>query len=419
MSDKLITMKEYNGSSYDTLYPKNISGQVILDSTALNILNLPANSTVNDGFNHLTNGGAFNVGDILVTSRTDMDDTWLLCNGDTFDSAEYPALSNVLPTPSLDNDAMWKSSSKSQTMNGISDGTWPPFYLYQATDLYFITATNSMWSPLYCVNPTSTYSWENAPTVGDSNPTICGITEKDGVIYVINRTSQLFTLDPITLIGTQIENVYAAFIASTNGTIVLSNNYDSNVDGYAWSVLNDDNTTTKILNTSAILYQAYAVGNRLYTINGYVVDINAKTTKKLNVAHDAYDNPMQYYYRDGWYYAHAYKTGELYQSNDGLTFTKRTTVANASMIIVDDKIILGNNIYQMTNSGIKVVNTTKVGNTFSAVITSQEIKYQNKWPILKLDTSSNKLTITTFEPVSKTPTWSPADGLYAYIKAKK
>lgn len=57
MSDKLITMKEYNGSSYDALYPENTSGQVNLDASAQNILNLSTDTTLNDAFTALTTGG--------------------------------------------------------------------------------------------------------------------------------------------------------------------------------------------------------------------------------------------------------------------------------------------------------------------------------------------------------------------------
>lgn len=57
MSDKLITMKEYNGDSYDALYPENTSGQVRLDSTAQDTLNLAAGTTLNDGFNEIAAGG--------------------------------------------------------------------------------------------------------------------------------------------------------------------------------------------------------------------------------------------------------------------------------------------------------------------------------------------------------------------------
>ena len=50
-------MKEYNGTDYDTLYPETNSGQVLLDSTAKETLNLSGNPTVDDGFNEIAAGG--------------------------------------------------------------------------------------------------------------------------------------------------------------------------------------------------------------------------------------------------------------------------------------------------------------------------------------------------------------------------
>ena len=37
------------------------------------------------------------VGDIVETVRTDLDDRWLLCNGDIVPEGEYPELREVLP----------------------------------------------------------------------------------------------------------------------------------------------------------------------------------------------------------------------------------------------------------------------------------------------------------------------------------
>ena len=37
------------------------------------------------------------IGDTLTTARTDLNDDWLLCNGDVFDTAQYPELADLLP----------------------------------------------------------------------------------------------------------------------------------------------------------------------------------------------------------------------------------------------------------------------------------------------------------------------------------
>lgn len=45
---KNITIKEYNGTDYDTLYPETNSGQVLLDKTAQISMGLPQNATMTD-----------------------------------------------------------------------------------------------------------------------------------------------------------------------------------------------------------------------------------------------------------------------------------------------------------------------------------------------------------------------------------
>lgn len=45
----------------------------------------------------MVQSSGFHVGDILTTVRTDMDDTWLLCNGDTIITEEYSELAKFLP----------------------------------------------------------------------------------------------------------------------------------------------------------------------------------------------------------------------------------------------------------------------------------------------------------------------------------
>lgn len=100
---KNITIKEYNGTDYDTLYPETNSGQVLLDSSGQSILHLSSGSTVNDGFNSIAyGGGGFAIGDVIVTARNNMGDNWLLCNGATIDGERYPELTNLLkPAPKV------------------------------------------------------------------------------------------------------------------------------------------------------------------------------------------------------------------------------------------------------------------------------------------------------------------------------
>ena len=100
---KNFTIENFNGTDYDTLYPETNSGQVLLDSSGQNILHLSSGSTVNDGFNSITyGGGGFTIGDVIITARNNMGDNWLLCNGAIVDGNQYPILKNLLkPAPSV------------------------------------------------------------------------------------------------------------------------------------------------------------------------------------------------------------------------------------------------------------------------------------------------------------------------------
>ena len=94
---KNFTIENYNGTDYDTLYPETISGQVLLDAQAQRILNLPSGDTLNNAFNHIAyGGGSYVIGDVLVTARNNLGDNWLLCNGAIVDGSQYPVLKNLL-----------------------------------------------------------------------------------------------------------------------------------------------------------------------------------------------------------------------------------------------------------------------------------------------------------------------------------
>ena len=94
---KNFIIENYNGTDYDTLYPETNSGQVLLDTTAQAATNLPSGKTLDDALQHITkDGGGFQVGDTLTTARTNLGDKWLLCNGATISSSNYPELAPLL-----------------------------------------------------------------------------------------------------------------------------------------------------------------------------------------------------------------------------------------------------------------------------------------------------------------------------------
>ena len=99
---KNFTIENYNGTDYDTLYPETISGQVLLDIDAQSSTSLSTGATLDDTLRHIfKNDGIFHIGDTLTTARTNLGNRWLLCNGATVNSADYPVLSQFFSSVTL------------------------------------------------------------------------------------------------------------------------------------------------------------------------------------------------------------------------------------------------------------------------------------------------------------------------------
>ena len=99
---KNFTIENYNGTDYDTLYPETNSGQVLLDIDAQSSTSLSTGATLDDTLRHIfKNDGSFHIGDTLTTARTNLGNRWLLCNGATVNSADYPVLSQFFSSVTL------------------------------------------------------------------------------------------------------------------------------------------------------------------------------------------------------------------------------------------------------------------------------------------------------------------------------
>ena len=99
---KNFTIENYNGTDYDTLYPETNSGQVLLDIYAQSSTSLSTGATLDDALRHIfKNDSIFHIGDTLTTARTNLGNRWLLCNGATVNSADYPVLSQFFSSVTL------------------------------------------------------------------------------------------------------------------------------------------------------------------------------------------------------------------------------------------------------------------------------------------------------------------------------
>lgn len=78
-------------------------------------------SDLNENFEELDKAaGAYEVGDLRSTLRTDLGDRWLLCNGEAFDPAEYPELAEVIPGGL----AAMGTKAKSRTVGTSPGAAW-------------------------------------------------------------------------------------------------------------------------------------------------------------------------------------------------------------------------------------------------------------------------------------------------------
>lgn len=61
---------------------------------------------------------AAKIGDTLTTMRTDLDDTWLLCNGDEISASEFPELAEIFPKfpINFDTKTLWEKPSASTSI---------------------------------------------------------------------------------------------------------------------------------------------------------------------------------------------------------------------------------------------------------------------------------------------------------------
>lgn len=92
--EKDITMKQFNGMDYDTLYPKTTIDQVNISQDINDYYSLPAGSTFDDVLKKIPDS----VGNIQYSVKTaaQMGDKYLPCDGSALDTAAYPELAALL-----------------------------------------------------------------------------------------------------------------------------------------------------------------------------------------------------------------------------------------------------------------------------------------------------------------------------------
>lgn len=428
---KNFIIENYNGTDYDTLYPETISGQVLLDAQVQRILNLPSGDTLNNAFNHIAyDGGSYVIGDVLVTARNNLGDNWLLCNGAIVDGSKYPVLKNLLKSaphvgtfksigasadtlyrPGKAGEILWKDTFQSSPINSYdfytsqssqsSNVDTLTFFYVPSQEKYMYTTIKQQSSQGHDTNGYYTYDLNSTPvSTTFEHMTVSGGWEVDGDLFYVVQTFEkvqpclvrsfpnTFNVDrsagakiPNSLY-TQYNNIvkfgekYIMYAGYENGGFILPRCYIFNksgtgVSGSAVVTSGTKNTFFACDGTVALLNYA---SSQFTEASPYIISENSTeaTPITLPTSDRVFGSSHGFFYLDGT---------KLYQSVDH---------ANTWNVLIND---------------------LDVGTLYDILENPQDHK------VYIIGSAATK--ILNFDSTNVLlPTYSPATGLHAYIKAK-
>ena len=432
---KNFTIENYNGTDYDTLYPETNSGQVLLDSSGQNILHLSSGSTVNDGFNSIAyGGGGFTIGDVIITARNNMGDNWLLCNGAIVDGNQYPILKNLLkPAPSVTTgkaigiaNAIYKPGQSGEIIykTGLNAGIQSHNF---NTDIDSIEASSVESSIAFAYVPTKNsyaratfssqdmtshntvvYSGSSLSSMSTSttikSSTVVGIYPIDNKIFYLVYKYNISLLSPVTLVS----DVTDSFPSISGMQLSIS---------LAPTTFND---TTNIVKVGNNKYLELVVGETTSTGHSSVVQFFTYTSGSAFTS---------IFTKEGsWNMAESDGTVAIFGSRSlrkGYLVKEDSTNDNIVSISLPSSNIFGNSygffyvgtdnkLYQSVDHASTwnvLLKNVDVGDVCSIVENPQDGK------VYIIGTTST-LILTFNSSNILLPTYSPATGLYAYIRAK-
>lgn len=248
---KDITMKQFNGIDYDTLYPKNTSQQVLLnDSDLADSLGLTnTDPTVNDALGAITDGTyeTLPVGTVIETLRTDLGDNWVLTNGESLSGIDYPELYEIAI-----------NTNEIGTHLGTIVGEIPGYYsLTGATVINFTKNINGYY--FICGRDTNGYVWLMYAT----DPTESWTTVTIDSTNVFYPTDIIYGNGYWVISGSRRVGAYPGPYTSYTSTTDLCIYYATSLNG-TWTLntsISDDSTV--YVNGG---YSSLAYGNGVFYI---------------------------------------------------------------------------------------------------------------------------------------------------------
>lgn len=422
---KNFTIENYNGTDYDTLYPETNSGQVLLDAQAQRILNLPSGDTLNNAFNHIAyGGGSYVIGDVLVTARNNLGDNWLLCNGEIVDGSKYPVLKNLLKSaphvgtfqsigasadtsykPGKAGEILWKDTQMDSPINShnfetsLSSqspnvSTWSFFYVPSQNKYMYTTLANQPSDGRNTIG----YYGDNLSNMSTSTTfermTINGGWEVDGDLFYIVTT---------------FEHIQPSLVTSFPNTFTINRQ-----GGVTTPTGFDPSYRNKVekLGTKYIMHSGTS------KVRCYLFDKTGTTTGTTVAAGQA----NTFFACDGTVALLNYKP-DLYTPVSPYIITEDSTEATPITLPTQDRVfgsshgffyLDGTKLYQSVdhaNTWNVLINDFDVGTLYDILENPQDGK------VYAIGSSATK--ILTFDSSNVLlPTYSPATGLRAYIKAK-
>lgn len=440
-----ITMKENNGTDFDTLYPQTVSNQVIMqdENGAL------TNKTLDDKVDEIaTGGGAFQVGDTLTTARTNLGDKWLLCNGEIVTDTQQPELANVVEFKSLqlsfqsnatianiDENGKTKYSASGLSIapnecQTFFDGTNGYFYQCSAwyyfdtttgvrittSDLtslgtaaydavgyygrlfkcgnYLIQTTRTRYTPLYkLIGGTN---WEN--TANQTGTTSVSCVAYFNGKYYFARQSQSYNYDPLP--GLAVSNspdgsnyTYIAYpnaaynntligaISVANGHLFVSSSLRNNL-----ACLSDDGASLNTVNGTGV-----ASGTAVYVV-----------------------------YANNKYYlsctSGVYMVTDIFNPTDMTKIYSKSTTTELCMYQIGNKILLSDGYYINEDNTVSSNSLVEGATNVFADVNGEDVVMT---AIYEKDSKYFAgVYKTTTEKAFTLPNISLADNLYTYIKVK-
>ena len=440
---KNFIIENYNGTDYDTLYPETNSGQVLLDKTAQTSTGLESGKTLDDALQIVGKlndyDNRFEVGDVLTTSRSNLSDKWVLCNGDVMLSENYSKLADQFNagllnykqnTANITSDIvrcrlacrerngikeclLTASNSSSGSLTGrysvigsgaewISIDVGNQYYIFARNNIFFRCGSSII---QWCADdPTNANSWKNMSVPDGVSGSPNDIFYKNGKYYML--------MEDTFLIYNSLEATPQAINIETVTGRRLSSDYVG-LDGdnfLFWTRTPGSGTKTYWVDT--------------FNSSGSLVGSNQISEEF---------NGVIYSFSNG--YIKMYKT-EVSASKPIFNIDKVSTVTGTGttiaqvefpestqmvhlqhdFIVNNSYVVLPNNTY--IDSEFNLHNaTSSTGNVLLAICSSNDMVCV----VSKLPNAVLKTTVVWDSSASSSfylPVYSPADGLRAYIKAK-